>query len=220
MAICPGGLGGGGVIDYEGGMAHPDTPRIAVTPAAAQAFRDAREAEGEELHLTVSPTYQHDLFFAAPAEGAVAVDAGGIAIYVDPESARRADGVSIDYVTGPFGAGFRIKNPNEPPRVMQLPVEDLKAMLDRGEGLALFDVRTDRERAIAVIAGARHLDGEGQAYLEGLDKATPIVFHCHHGMRSQAAAERALAQGFTRVYNLRGGIDAWSLTIDPSVPRY
>lgn len=47
-----------------------------------------------------------------------------------------------------------------------------------------------------------------------------MVFHCHHGGRSQAAAERFLAQGFQKVYNVRGGIDAWSQTVDPSVPRY
>jgi monothiol glutaredoxin len=54
----------------------------------------------------------------------------------------------------------------------------------------------------------------------GLARDAPIAFHCHHGSRSRAAAEQLLQQGFKRVYNLRGGIDAWSVTVDPSVPRY
>ena len=46
------------------------------------------------------------------------------------------------------------------------------------------------------------------------------VFKCHHGMRSRNAAELFLRKGFRKVYNLDGGIDAWSLKIDPTVPRY
>jgi monothiol glutaredoxin len=46
------------------------------------------------------------------------------------------------------------------------------------------------------------------------------VFQCHHGGRSRAAAERFLAEGYKRVYNLEGGIDAWSQQIDPSIARY
>jgi len=47
------------------------------------------------------------------------------------------------------------------------------------------------------------------------------VFHCHHGIRSQSAAEYFLREkGFRNLYNLRGGIDAWSQLVDPSVPRY
>ena len=46
------------------------------------------------------------------------------------------------------------------------------------------------------------------------------MFHCHHGGRSQRAAEHFLALGFRNVANLAGGIDAWSQEVDPSVPRY
>ena len=47
-----------------------------------------------------------------------------------------------------------------------------------------------------------------------------LVFHCHHGGRSQRAAEYFRDQGFRNVHNLVGGIDAWSQEIDSSVPRY
>ena len=54
----------------------------------------------------------------------------------------------------------------------------------------------------------------------GLDRNAPIVFLCHHGPRSPNVAEQVLREGFKKVYNLSGGIEAWSATVDPKVPRY
>jgi len=84
----------------------------------------------------------------------------------------------------------------------------------------LLDVRTPAERAIARIDGSRLLDEEAVQHVMTLERDTPIVFQCHHGIRSYAAAEYFVRQGFRRVYNLDGGIDAWSQLVDPSVPRY
>jgi monothiol glutaredoxin len=108
----------------------------------------------------------------------------------------------------------------EPLPIRQLSAPDLAALLASGTAIELVDVRTPEERAIAAIEGARLLD---QAYHDVLllrDRNTPIVFQCHHGIRSQHAAEYFREQGFRNLYNLRGGIDAWSLLVDPSVPRY
>jgi monothiol glutaredoxin len=104
--------------------------------------------------------------------------------------------------------------------VRQITAVELKAMLDSGTPLQLLDVRTDAERAIARIEGARLLDQAAVDDLQQLDRSTPLVFHCHHGMRSQRAAQHFVAQGFTNVCNVSGGIDAWSMTVDPTVPRY
>jgi monothiol glutaredoxin len=93
-------------------------------------------------------------------------------------------------------------------------------MIDRGETFEFVDVRTEHEREIAKIDGARLLDKGYYDELLARDRATPMVFQCHHGMRSQSAAEHFQAQGFTTLYNLSGGIDAWSTLVDPSVPRY
>lgn len=196
-------------------------PAITISPSALAALREAMEPGSDDvLRLEIDARFQPGLSFGPKQPGDVAVTASGFDVLLDKGSARRANGVHIDFVEGPDGAGFRIDNPNEPPRVKQLSVTDLKAMQDRKERFELFDVRTDREREIATIPGARHLNEEGQRYLEGLARDTPVVFHCHHGGRSQAAAEVFLRQGFTRVYNVRGGIDAWSQSVDPSVPRY
>jgi monothiol glutaredoxin len=94
--------------------------------------------------------------------------------------------------------------------------------MDRQVPLQLYDVRTDAERAIATIPGARHLDQAAAAELADpeTDRDALIVFHCHHGMRSQSAALHFAALGFTNLCNLTGGIEAWSTAVDPSVRRY
>jgi monothiol glutaredoxin len=106
------------------------------------------------------------------------------------------------------------------PDIRQLSAAELKAMIDSGVAFELVDVRTDEERAIAKIDGSRLLDKAYYEHLLTLDRNTPIVFQCHHGIRSQAAAEHCRSEGFRNLYNLRGGIDDWSRTVDPSVPRY
>jgi len=192
-------------------------PKISVAPAAQQAIRDAKGNDPGTLRLEVSADFEHALSIDEPAPGDFQVDAGGITVLVDSQSAVRADGVQIDYDAS--GAGFKVDNPNEGPKVRQLSPASLKAMLDEKQPFELFDVRTPEEQQKATL-GARLLDDAAVAYIEKLDKGTPLVFHCHHGGRSQAAAERFLRQGFREVYNVVGGIDAWSQTVDPKVPRY
>ncbi|MBM4373631.1 MAG: Grx4 family monothiol glutaredoxin [Deltaproteobacteria bacterium] len=208
------------LLGVETPAAPPATaPRLTVTEAAARAFQAATPDAGpnDVLRLDVSPTFQVDLFFGPTVKDDFVVESAGLRVHVAPGAAARVDGVTIDFVEGPNGAGFRVDNPNEPPKVKTMTVRELKAKLDAGEALHLFDVRTDRERATASIAAARPLDDKA---LAGLAKDAPIVLHCHHGMRSRSAAERLLQDGFRNVYNLTGGIDAWSAEVDPSVPRY
>ena len=142
-----------------------------------------------------------------------------VVLHVERGSANRAEGLTIDYVSVPSGMGFKITNPNEPPRVKPIGPKGLQAMLQAGQ-VELFDVRPDDERARARIAQAKRLDAEGQKYLFGLKRDAPIAIHCHHGVRSRSAAEQLVREGFTNVYNLEGGIEAWSREVDPSVPRY
>ncbi len=97
---------------------------------------------------------------------------------------------------------------------------ELKLLMESGREFLLVDVRTEEERAIARIEGSQLLDQEAYEALAGLDRSAAIVFQCHHGIRSQAAAEYFLREGFRNVYNLEGGIDAWSRMVDPRVARY
>ena len=143
----------------------------------------------------------------------------GLVLLLDPISASRADGITIDVADTPNGQAFRVDNPNAP-RVRPMSVHDLKTLIDSGERFELLDVRTPEERAIAAIPGATLLNESEAARIESLPRDTMLVLHCHHGGRSQQAAEQFVALGFSQVWNVVGGIDAWSQEVDPEVPRY
>ena len=91
----------------------------------------------------------------------------------------------------------------------------------RAGTISIVDVRPPEERQLAAI-GLPHtgLEAGGLERLLGLPKDVPLAFLCHHGMRSQQAAEYFLGQGFRDVHNIVGGIEAWAAQVDPDVPRY
>lgn len=191
------------------------TPRITITPAARQALA---AHDVSTLRLRIADDYTFELL--AEAESAVdsVVECDGIRIVLDDASAGRAEGTRIDFVTSPH-AGFVIDHPRRQ-AVRQLAVSELHDWLARDDAPVVIDVRTETERSIARIDGSRLLDQACHDAVMAMPKDTAIVFQCHHGVRSQAAAEYFLSKGFSNLYNLVGGIDAWSLQIDPSVPRY
>ncbi len=201
-------------------VAPPRPPTISITDAAAKAFKDAEEPGEDVLRMEIDGSFRVDLFFGPRKAGDLEVSANGVKVVIDPGSARRAEGVTVDFVDGPEGSGFHIENPNAPARPKAVTSQELKARLDAGEKLHLFDVRSEKERATAKIEGSTLLDDEGKAALEKLPRDATLVFQCHHGIRSQAAAEHYATQGWRNVWNLTGGIDAWSRTVDPKVPRY
>ena len=92
-----------------------------------------------------------------------------------------------------------------------------------GEDPYLLDVRGADERQTAIIEGAHWIPlDEIEARIGELIpmKEQPIVVHCHHGGRSEKAVKLLLERGFAGAENLDGGIEAWSLTVDPTVARY
>ncbi len=199
----------------------PTLPNLKLSAAAAKSLGEAASEPGEDkLRMEISGQFQHELFFGPKKAGDLEVTASGVTFLMDAASARRADGVSIDFVETPDGGAFKIENPNEPPRVKPMSPKELKALFDKGEPVELFDVRTPAEREQAKIARAVHLDEAGEKRLLGLPKDARVVFHCHHGGRSRQAAERLLKEGWKNVWNLEGGIDAWSQQVDSSVKRY
>jgi rhodanese-related sulfurtransferase len=107
--------------------------------------------------------------------------------------------------------------------VPEISVAAAKERLAGANPPRLIDVREPDEYATAHIAGAELLplsQWPAIAAEKLTDRAQPLLIHCHHGGRSARAAEFLLRNGYTDVINLAGGIDAWSLEIDPSVPRY
>jgi rhodanese-related sulfurtransferase len=87
--------------------------------------------------------------------------------------------------------------------------------------IALLDVREGWEVDTAQVAGSIHMPmSKVPSRLAELDPNAPMVVMCHGGMRSLQVAQYLADQGFADIYNLSGGIDAWSQEVDPSVPRY
>lgn len=213
-----------GELHEKLGVAKPPpakTPTISVTDAAARHIREYMERNpGGDLHLSVDARNQPSLGLGPREPHEIEAKSNGLSVFMDALTAARADGLSIDVVETPTGVRFKIDGPSQEKSVKQLDAKELKKMIDGGETFELFDVRTPEERAIAKIERARHLDQQAQSYIESLPKDTRLVFHCHHGGRSQSAAEHFRGLGFENVYNLTGGIDAWATNVDPSVPRY
>jgi rhodanese-related sulfurtransferase len=105
--------------------------------------------------------------------------------------------------------------------MIEISVAELKAKRDAGEDFVLLDVREPDEIATAAVSGATTIPmGQIPAQLALLPADRPIVVMCHHGSRSAHVTGFLNANGFVHAVNLDGGIDAWSVAIDPTVPRY
>jgi rhodanese-related sulfurtransferase len=105
-------------------------------------------------------------------------------------------------------------------RRIQVSPRDVAAVLGTDDPPRLIDVRTPAEWELARIQGATLMTEALAQAIMRWPKDTPIVFHCHIGQRSLDAASYFAGHGFTNVRSMTGGIDAWSLEVDPSVPRY
>jgi adenylyltransferase/sulfurtransferase len=108
-----------------------------------------------------------------------------------------------------------------PESVPTISVKELKARMDKGEPFTLIDVREPFEYEIAHIAAARLIPlGELETRLDELPRTGTLILQCHSGGRSEHAAGLLREAGFDNAVNLVGGIDAWSVEVDPAVPRY
>jgi monothiol glutaredoxin len=206
------------------GLSAPDRspPTITITPAAAEAIaRAMADVEpGVGLHLTVDPRFNAQ-FQLKPVTGQeIVAEAAGLRIHFDLASAPRAQGIAIDWVEDVRGAGLSISNPQAPPAVKPISVRELHDRIVAG-AIDVIDVRPPQARALAPFTSPHEvLDEDSHDRLAALPKDLPLAFLCHHGNSSRQAAEHFRSLGFHELYNVEGGIDAWSLEIDPSIPRY
>jgi monothiol glutaredoxin len=205
------------------GLPMPDRspPVITITPAAVAMLRDAlaNAGDGYALQVDEEPRFSAKLQLAPVDANAIAVEHYGVRAQFDLASARRAEGLSIDWVDDERGRGLVIEHPNAAPKVRALSPADAVARLTAGT-LVLVDVRPADERVLAAVnVPFRTLD-DGIAALEVLARETPLAFLCHHGQRSAQAAEHFRGLGFREVHNVVGGIEAWSSEVDSGVPHY
>ena len=103
----------------------------------------------------------------------------------------------------------------------EISVDELKRRRDAGDELVLLDVREPDEIATASIPWATVIPmREIPLRISEIPRDKPLVVMCHHGGRSERVAQFLEANGYDNAINLTGGIDAWSTTVDPTVPRY
>ena len=130
-------------------------------------------------------------------------------------------GELTDMFTDAF-PGRTITAPKPPAKPKNITVTEAAEMLKgNADNASFLDVRTPEEVATASVDGFTRLDQTlAQEILNSGDKEQPIVFMCHFGGRSAQAAEYFANQGFQKVYNVTGGIDAWAQEVDGSIARY
>ncbi len=99
--------------------------------------------------------------------------------------------------------------------------KELKQMLDSDKNVFLLDVREGWEYDTCAIEGSKNISmSQIASSVDSLDKETCTVVICHHGMRSLQAATFLEQQGFKDILNLDGGIHAWAMDVEPSMPQY
>ncbi len=135
-----------------------------------------------------------------------------------PGSARADDSLKSRWIGGaaaPYGAGVPVP---------ELTATQLRAMLAGGERPLLLDVRSHGEHLTVALPGSMLVPLPELA--ERMDEVREegggrgVVAYCHHGVRSRSAAALLLSSGFSAVWSLRGGIDAWAVQVEPGMPRY
>jgi sulfur-carrier protein adenylyltransferase/sulfurtransferase len=104
--------------------------------------------------------------------------------------------------------------------IPEITPRDLKSRLDRGDDLFILDVREPHEYQICNLNGHLIPLGELSRRVNELDSSREIVAHCRSGKRSADAVEFLQKAGFRKIWNLKGGILAWSDEVDSSVPKY
>ena len=205
------------------GVPPPDRtpPSITIAPEAARMLKEsiANAGEGHALQLAIDANFNARLQLAAIDPNAISTEVEGIRAQFDLASARRAEGLRIEWVDDVRGRGLFIDNPNAPPKVQSMSPDEAARRAAAGD-LLLVDVRPADERTLAQApVPHRTLDEGGLAELEALPPDTAIAFLCHHGNRSAQAAEHFRQRGFRDIHNVVGGIEAWA-ACDDSVARY
>ena len=205
------------------GLEAPDrtAPNITMSEAAAVLIRNAMQGDTSLcVHLDIDEQWNHQFSLGHSAGHEIETHVSDLRFLTNIQTAPRADGLNIDVVKGADGENLSVSNPNIPNTVNQLSVTELKSWFDEGRDFHLIDVRTSEEIAIANLPQARLFDEACFNEIHALPRNTPLVFLCHHGNRSQAAAEQFRPLGFSALYNVIGGINAWSQDIDPRIPVY
>src|SRR5690606_29209863 len=142
--------------------------------SAAEAIGNALQGQGPDmvLHMAVDAQFQAQFQLRPASGGEIVSESNGIRVHFDVASAQRARGLEIDWKEDARGAGLAIRNPNAPPPVAPLQVEELQQRLQQG-GVTVVDVRPAADRARAPFPAAHEvLDEDSHDRLAALPKDT------------------------------------------------
>ena len=104
--------------------------------------------------------------------------------------------------------------------IAEITPRDLKSRMDRGDDLFILDVREPHEYQICNLKGKLIPLGELPRRVSELDSSKEMIVHCRSGKRSADAIHFLQKAGFKKLWNLKGGVLAWSDEVDPSMPKY
>ena len=202
---------GSGELHQLFGLPEPErsVPNITITDKALDVIKQhVADVEDQVLHLEIGPDHNAGFRLDAAGKHDIVAHTKGLDVHLDPSSAKRAQGIVIDWVSTVQGEGLSLRFPGAQ-QVKSLDVQRLQQHLDK-RSITLIDVRTGALRANhAALPQARILEDEGYDAFAKLPKDTPIAFICQRGHASQAIAERFTACGFTQIHNVEGGVEAW-----------
>jgi monothiol glutaredoxin len=192
------------------------TPVIAVTDQALTFWRAALRSSSDVIRLSISERFEHSICVDAAQPEDLNLTIGDVLVVLDQQSAARANGLAIDWVTTENVSGFRVANPNQAPRVREIHCECLASILAEPTLPLLIDVRTNEEYQEERLPKARLLDAELIDALTLLQLSTPLLFYCDNGRRSRRAAQHYVDLGFCDVTTLANGINAWKIHLAKS----
>jgi molybdopterin/thiamine biosynthesis adenylyltransferase/rhodanese-related sulfurtransferase/molybdopterin converting factor small subunit len=222
LGVLPGIIGAlqaNEVIKLIVGAGEPMIGRLLLFDALKMKFRELKLRKDPACPICSEHPTQHELIDYDQFCGIAPPPAGGTHAAAGPLGAAGAAGAA-GTAGAPRGSAA---SAGEGAGELSFDVDagEVKQWLDEGRDFTLIDVRSPQENAICRIEGARLVPLQDiPDEIDRLDPAARYVVHCHHGGRSAQAVDLMRRRGFSAAQNLAGGIDAWSRTVDPSVPRY
>jgi len=194
------------------GLSQPkrEAAKITISDKAKENITNGIDNIGSSvLMLSIDGQFNTRFSIEEPKGYEIVSEIDDIKIYMDIGTAKRANGIEIDWVEDLQGAGLVIKNPNEPKAVNQITKEELSEGIKKGLYNHVYDIRTEQQYLQESIPDSKRLDKLNMKEIEKLDKDTPLVFVCSVGNTSQGACDFYRKKGYTNVNNLVGGVASW-----------
>lgn len=214
-----------GELHFALGLPAPDRhpPEVTLSAAAADFLRAAiaNSAPGTVAEIEVDAKWASCVRLVARRQGMIQAQADGVPLQFDLASARRSDGLSIDWEDVDRGPSWTMHFPGAPVIEPVRPISAADADAAAREGLLLIvDIRHPQERALAQLNLPFLSLDESSHEIRNLAPTVPLAVLCHHGDRSVHAAEHLHRLGHRDVYYIEGGIEAWAKLVDTTIARY